>query len=1201
MGGNSSGGTGGGGGYCGGGGGGGEFGGSAGAGGGNGGGTGSSNGGGYGSGGAGTGAGGGGGGFGGGGGAGEIEYGGGGGGFGGGAGYGGTPGSYGGTSPGFYGGGGGGAGIGGGIFVGDHAHLVISDASGTASNLSGNLASPGIGGASGGSSGGPGGNGVGLANDLFLFQKATVTFSAAVNLPLGFSIQGDPASSVGSGTADGGVTINMNTNALAVTYTGTNNYQGGTTITQGILNSVGASLPTIGTIAVGTTNGTFNLTSGTFPSVISTNAGTINIAGTFSPATTSTNSNLINVSTGGAFTIPTTYTNSGTIAVASGGILNVAAALSGIVTNAGTTNVTAAFTPANSSTNTSIMKISGGGTFTEPTTYTYSGTINVDNNAPFIGTITGDNNVAILNFGEDNSITGTISNAFTNVPFINLVTANTSITFSGAFTGVNTLSLAASTAAIFSNTYSGSGPVNNSGTLTIQNTFTSGTITNSSTGTLALASGTHVISSNIVNQASGIVSVNSQATVNAANTISNSGTMTISNTFSSGTITNTNTGSLFLASGTNVISSNIVNQASGIVSVNSQATVNAANTISNSGTMTISNTFSSGTITNTSTGSLYLASGTNVISSNITNQATGNVYVNSQATLNAANTITNQGTMTISAQLAGSGTINNSNVLTLQNGANVANAITNSGIMTSTGTVNISNTVTNSNLMTISNTLTMPGNAHITGNGTVTMVGDSAVTAASYTNTGTHTTNISGSGASNVGKVTTTGAIDVAAIVVTSSVTTGGPWTILTAGAGELTYGSYTLPTASSGPFVQWSVDTSDNTNFIVELTGAAFSQVAIGPINKAIAAVLDVMNSYSNKNAGQQALLNALSAAANAAEFNAWVQELMPNNNATTPSIFLQDKVFRRVEKRIASLDQNMLGADYGIAAGDISPNVAMWIGGFGSFARLAPNYWGENLGYRSKSFGTIIGIDKRSRCDNIFGFGFGLSKSIIYEYSNSGNTTNIIGYHGVAYGTNYLSRTRFFEWLFTGAFTMNTPSRQINIDDIVMSTFAKYHAGQGGLRINYGFDLACADYFSLVPVGSVQYIAAYEPNYTENYSPAALIVEPRHFQNVLTFGAGARLDFPCDDWWLIGTRELRLMVTYDAVTTNNNVAASFLVGSPDFYLTNSPPERLALKAGIDFGFSIFDCLHVVFSYDYELRHQYYDHSGTAKIKFLF
>ena len=82
------------------------------------------------------------------------------------------------------------------------------------------------------------------------------------------------------------------------------------------------------------------------------------------------------------------------------------------------------------------MDINTGGSFTQPATYTYSGTINVNTDAPFSSAITGDYNVSILNIGHANSVNYTTSNSITNVANINVETSGTTFTVNNAVTGV---------------------------------------------------------------------------------------------------------------------------------------------------------------------------------------------------------------------------------------------------------------------------------------------------------------------------------------------------------------------------------------------------------------------------------------------------------------------------------------------------------------------------------------------------------------------------------------------------------------------------------------------------------------------------------------------------------------------------------------------------------------------------------------------
>lgn len=236
-------------------------------------------GGGYGSGGAGvaTGAfgGGGGGGFGGGGGAGSAasgsgSEGGGGGGFGGGGGTGAVAG-FGGN----FGGdgvannlGGGGAGIGGAIFVGDSAILQIGSGFASTSNTT-------LGGAGGNS-------GTGYANDIFLFQNASVQFVPTVDLAATFAIQGDTNAT--SANYDAGVSIQASSGVTVTMSSTSNNYQGGTSIQSGILEISAGTLPTTGdvTIASGATLTLMTNTVSTDGDF--TNNGDLNIEAVFTPS-----------------------------------------------------------------------------------------------------------------------------------------------------------------------------------------------------------------------------------------------------------------------------------------------------------------------------------------------------------------------------------------------------------------------------------------------------------------------------------------------------------------------------------------------------------------------------------------------------------------------------------------------------------------------------------------------------------------------------------------------------------------------------------------------------------------------------------------------------------------------------------------------------------------------------------------------------
>ncbi len=735
---------------------------------------------------------------------------------------------------------------------------------------------------------------------------------------------------------------------------------------------------------------------------------------------------------------------------------------------------------------------------------------------------------------------------------------------------------------------SGSITVQNGGTLT-----SSGSNTTTVTGTLAVGT-----------SASSTAQATFGAPYSGTSTVSSYGTLHINNTFGSGSITLQDGGTL-TSSGSNTTTVTGTLSVGTTTSSTAQATLGApysgSSTVSNFGTLTINKAFASGLVTNKGSASLYLASGAATISSAITNNASGQLFVNSQATSTGA--IINDGTMTIAARLDGSNSITNDSgaTLNLNTGTILAKSITNNagGNLLVNANITSTNSITNHGLMTLGGDINMTGQ-NFSNDGTVTVSGNRSVTASNYNSTfNTQEFTITSIPVYDSLSITGNSNMDGDHINVTSSYAGAShTWTIITVTGIYSHVGTLVSVPTSGALFQQWSYSFVGNT-LQVSLAAKNFSQIAIGPVNQAIAAALDAMAALPMTNSGQQTLLNALLQAASQQQFNDWLQELVPNLNGNSPSIFLQDKIWSRVETRIASLDDSCSYIDRGFSSGDINPTTALWIGGFGSFAHQSQA--GENFGYRSKSFGSLIGIDTKLNRGGVFGLGAGISKAIVYEFSNPYHNTNIVGYHGIMYGTVLPGCNRFLEWLATGAMTDSKGSRAINIANIVMSTTYQYHGGIGGLRLNYGKNFAFGDYFQLAPVGTLQYVLSYQPSYSEIYSPAALNVLTRNWQNVFTVGAGARMTFPVDDWWLVGTRELRAAVTYDAISSNNNVAANFVVGSPNFNLTIAPTSRLAFKTGIDFSILLLDHLLLAVSYDYELRKQYYDHSASAKLKFIF
>lgn len=1077
-------------------------------------------------------------------------YGGGGGGYGGGGGgsftgaagaggrYGGIGGTYGGGGPPAGGGGGGGGALGGAIFVGDNATLIINN--GVSIPLSSSNVNAGSGGTSAGTSTVNGSPGQAYARDVFLFRGASLKFQGSANLTVPFAIQADVANSYAgnpgapSDQRDAGVVINTSSATNVIDFTATtSNYQGGTVVTQGILKASNAALPVTGNVSIAS-NGTLSLltntasTSGTF-----TNSGSLNIGGTFNRShyTSFTNTGAVYIIGSGNFT---------------GG--NLSATILGVGRDSTGTASAATFTATNAISATSINVYASSGIATSGGSF--AGNLYLaGTGSTFSGSVSGTN----LTIGQD-SANNVISTAFTAPAAISGFTTYNIINGSSLTTaGANSITNATGGLNIGTNGSPG-------GTVTLGGSFDAGT-----------------------------------------GTVSNYGTLSINNTFTSGLITNQSTGTLNLGSGGNTISSNITNVASGQLFVNSAAT--STGTITNNGSMTVAAQLSgSNTITNG--GTLTLQTNSNVAKA-IVNNSILNVTGNSTS----SNTITNSGTMTVSAQLFGASSITNNNAatLTLASGANITKSVTNNigGILDVTGNITMGNIISNNGAMTMSGNISMPGQPlNSTGGSsslTVSGVRTLDVTGSSYTNSNLHNATITN--AVTADTLSVTGGVNLAgATVALTSSFNGLPntqydWTIISAST-SLTAPSSVTMNSIALPSGAWSF-TTNPTALIISFflnNSYPYEELAIGQLHKEIAAVLKNM-SENITNSGQSQLLDAFNLDLSSAAFNQNLQQMLPNFNANATNVALQNSVLNKIEVRIAGLknENPYLG---GMAYGEIGCNKALWIGGFGSIAQQ--NAIELNDGYRAKSLGGIFGIDYKSSDYSIIGAAFAMANSNIYEFSNNNFETRILGYNGLLYGsTNLLNSSNFIEWMLTGVVNKNKGHRSINVNGSDFTVNSSYHNYQAGARVNLG-QYSDTDTWTFSLIETLRYNLAYNPTYNEYDSVAALNVSSEKFSNLLTVGGGIRLSFPGEDPWLTGSRELRVMGTYDVISPNNTTYANFIVGSENFAIAN-PISPWGVEIGADFAITLCKRLQVQLSYDFTLRNQYTNNSGSIKLKYLF
>lgn len=582
--------------------------------------------------------------------------------------------------------------------------------------------------------------------------------------------------------------------------------------------------------------------------------------------------------------------------------------------------------------------------------------------------------------------------------------------------------------------------------------------------------------------------------------------------------------------------------------------------------------------------------------------------------------------MNIDAQFGGGGpSLHNTGTMNLNINGDVGTSIFNDA-----GTLNLNggsvSIIQNNDLVQVNQSSLVAG---IFENfATVDMLADLAFNFGIFNNNGSSVLNVSGNrqifGANltNLGTINFTitnnttydslivdSDIDISDSVVQIDSSFSGPagssydWDILTSNTNLITNGGTIINIPTSTAFEIWSENIINNTilrlSYINNSTPIPTPSLIPEPgVDAAIADVLAVMKANIT-NSGQAELIAAVDTVTTQDLYNYLLNNMQPNtnNSSSSTTLAMQNIGFGKVETRIAS-NGSSKKQTAGISTGDITHNTAMWLSGLGSLAKQQAH--DDNQGYRAKVLGGMLGIDRKTNNDDIYGIAFGISNANVYGISNSTFNTRILAYNLMLYGANNFKRDLFAEWIASGVINKNYGTRVFGVNGIDLSTNASYHGALGGVRINFGKKFEFDEIFNISQVNRIQYVLVHQPSYNEGGSVAALHVATKENQSILTLGTGFRIDTANNNSWESGNRELRAMVTYDAISPDQATTANFVVGSNSFIMTSSP-ARWALKLGADYGVALYKKLILQLSYDYEARSGYYDNFGEVKLRYIF
>jgi uncharacterized protein with beta-barrel porin domain len=543
-------------------------------------------------------------------------------------------------------------------------------------------------------------------------------------------------------------------------------------------------------------------------------------------------------------------------------------------------------------------------------------------------------------------------------------------------------------------------------------------------------------------------------------------------------------------------------------------------------------------------------------------------------------------TFTLNTRISGAGILVNNGTLNITRNGKLDNII-----VSGNGTIVVNPDV----VIAIAHDLNTAGQSWV-NRGTSNIYGNRTVTAAAYAAPGIQ--NFTITSPSVYDSLTSNAAVDLSGgtINITSKLKNchdqNYKWDIIS-GAAITTDGNTTVNIPESSYFHEWKSSVSA-TALSVEYNHTAFTPETPEKHAK-MAAALDHIMSHGSE-ADKQALTHTLAGCSCHSEYLEALDKLQPNLNMQPNHVAVQNATLNKAEMRAAGL-RDATPHIPGIAYGDINHNTALWLAGFGSVANQKQT--SSISGYRATAAGGLLGFDRKCRNGSIYGFALGYSNSNVDGALDTDFNTRIIGYHILGYGTNDINTNNFYEWLATGIVNTNDGSRQININNTNWNVTSSYNTQQAGFRFNLG-QYIDFDGWRFSQVETARYTLLHQPGYNEVGSPAALHVETQDYSSILTFGIGYRLAWTGYNAWEIGSRELRALVTYDVITSDNVTTASFIAGGSDFTISNDA-SRLALQLGADYAFTFYDKLQLQLSYDFELRNQYTDNSVEVRFRYLF
>lgn len=293
------------------------------------------------------------------------------------------------------------------------------------------------------------------------------------------------------------------------------------------------------------------------------------------------------------------------------------------------------------------------------------------------------------------------------------------------------------------------------------------------------------------------------------------------------------------------------------------------------------------------------------------------------------------------------------------------------------------------------------------------------------------------------------------------------------------------------------------------------------------------------------------------------------------------------------------------GISSGDKSQNAQAWIRAFGSKAKQ------KNItdnGYRSKTSGIAMGIDKHLNKDAVVGFSFTKSESSV-SATSSNKVTDIDGYQVSVYGSRF-----FNEYFISGilGFSANENKSTRVIESTSQIAKAKYSNYNYISRLGVGaiYNDISDSGFSLSPELSSTFVNSKTDSYEEGGAGSLNLNVKQNYNEFLEVRMGFDLAYKPTSLNKISnlfsdkinvTPKLHSSYGYNFKTKAEGITSSFVGQSATFNTSFSSSNPASVRLGASLIFYDLEATRITLDYLNERRSGYNSHFGSVKFGYDF